>query len=56
MVNRTIATQVDPSLLVGELGPQSLDVKIERRGPGMIAATFDGNTYLITVRTEPRPR
>jgi hypothetical protein len=51
----SLVEELIDDLVVSDLGTQSQDVRIERRGPGMIAATFDANTYLITVRTEPRP-
>ncbi len=40
--------------LVGsELGERSADVRITRHGPGTVEATFDGDSYLITVRSKP---
>lgn len=52
----SIVEELIDDLTVSELGAQSADVRIERRGPGMLAATFDANTFLITVRTAPHPR
>lgn len=52
----SIVEELIDDLVVTEVGAQASAIRIERRGPGMLAATFDANTYLITVRTEPRGR
>ena len=52
----SLVTELIDDLAVSEVATQSAAVRIERRGPGMLTATFDSNTYLITVRTEPGPR
>jgi hypothetical protein len=41
------------TLMFTDLGQQSINVRIERRGPGWLKARFDANTYLITVRADP---
>lgn len=43
-------------LMASEVAAEAMTARIERRGPGAIAASFDANTYLITVRTQPQAR
>lgn len=52
----SLVEELIDDLMASELGTASADVRIERRGPGAVAATFDNRAYLITVRTEPRRR
>lgn len=50
----SLVEELIDDLMFSELGKKSVDVRIQRRGPGVLAATFDAHSYLITVRTEPR--
>jgi len=50
----TLVEELIDKLMFTQLGDQSADVRIEHRGPGMLEARFDTNSYLITVRTDPR--
>jgi hypothetical protein len=50
----SLVEELIDDLMASELGTESVEVRIERRGPGTIAASFDANNYLITIRTEPR--
>jgi hypothetical protein len=43
-------------LIASELGQQSIDVHISRQSPGVLEATFDDHTFLVTVRRAPAPR
>ncbi|SFH47176.1 hypothetical protein SAMN05421678_118143 [Actinopolymorpha cephalotaxi] len=52
----SIVEELIDDLAVSKLGAQSAAVRIERRGPGMLAVTFGASTYLISVRAEPRQR
>ena len=50
----SIVEEMIDDLMASELGAQSADVRITRLGPGVVEATFDDHTYLVTVRARPR--
>lgn len=52
----SLVEELIDDLMGSELSTRSTQVRIQRRGPGMVAASFDEHNYLLTVRTEPRQR
>ena len=46
--------QLLAELRSGELATESVDVHVEREGPGVISARFDDDRYRVTVRRVPR--
>jgi hypothetical protein len=49
----TIVDELVDALRGSQLVPESLEVRIDRNGPGTVLAKLDNHAYVITVRTKP---